>query len=254
MPAPLLAGPVTGPSVGAGVSNFLQNVFGGAYLHQAMGRGKRKRRHAKAQQNFYDFMASRAPVEGWSPELLESLMRGGTLNQQGASRMFNQYMEFFSRPGAAQALEQTRGMFGREAPDVYGPDWASAQRRGIMGGAAAQMSSAREGLARQLATRGTYGAGNQAAMGQIAGASTEAQANALTRLQTLLADKRYGLFEQQFGRDFQSASLLNALVMGQQAAPYVVPKQGLSGTEKLLAAGNIFAGGAKGAAAMFGAG
>lgn len=194
--------------------------------------------------------------EKWRIERMQGLLSGvggpdynvlrALASDQGMSDRFLQNIgEFYSHPGSYQALQQAMGMYGQEAPDVYGAPWESAMRSQIMAQTGGEVAGMQDRAASGMAQRGMYGALGGAQQTQIGQAGALARLQAMMGLQTTLADKRYGLFQDQFSRDMQATNLLSGLVGGQPAYP-IMQDQGMSADQKIMgymgAAGGLIGG------------
>jgi len=189
---------------------------------------------------------------GWGGEM-DPMMQLMARDPRAQRRFGQNAAEFFSHPGAYQALQGTYGLMGRAAEplDFYGEDWRSGLRRQVMGGAQAQVRGAQEGISRASAARGYQGAADPLARAQLGGGGAKAIADALTALGLETEGKRFEVDEASYGRQSQALGMLQSLLGMQPASPYQ-PSTKVSKTEKFMAgagvAGNIAAAIAK----MFG--
>ena len=194
--------------------------------------------------------------EKWRIERMQGLLSGvggpddnvlrALASDQGMSDRFLQNIgEFYSHPGAYQALQQAMGMFGQQGPDVYGAPWESAIRSRMMAGVGGEISGMQDQAASGMAQRGMYGALGGAQQTQIGQAGALARLQAMLGLRTNLDDKRYQMFQDQFSRDYQATGLLSGLVGGQPAYP-IMQDQKMSADQKIMgymgAAGGLIGG------------
>ena len=191
---------------------------------------------------------------GWGGEM-DPMMQLMARDPRMQRRFGQNAAEFFSHPGAYQALQGTYGLMERaeEPLDFYGEDWRSGLRRQVMGGAQAQIAGAQEGLGRASAARGYQGAADPLARAQLGGGGAKAIADALTALGLETEGKRFQVDEAQYGRQAQALGMLQSLLGMQPAFPYQ-PSTKVSSTEKFLAGAKIGVEGLKGLAGMFGLG
>lgn len=181
------------------------------------------------------------PQTQFAPGILETVSG----HKKASERFLMNLAEFYSHPGAYESLQQSLGMFGREAPDLYGPQWESAMRYKIGSMAGSEQQMMQQKAEQGLAQRGLFGALGQSAQTQIGQAGAQSRLQAMMGLRSMLDDKRMELFEDQFARDYQATGLLQTLVTGQPAYP-IMQKNRLSTDQKIMgymgAAGNFFGG------------
>jgi len=175
----------------------------------------------------------------------EDVLRAISTDQDMSDRFIQNAGEFYSHPGSYQALQQAMGMFGQQAPDVYGAPWESMMRSKMMGQYGGELAGMQDQATSGMAQRGLYGAMGGAQQTQIGQAGAQARLQGMMGLQGMLSDKRYQMFNDQFGRDMQASNLLSGLVGGQPAYP-IMQDQGMTADQKIMgymgAAGGMIGG------------
>jgi len=164
----------------------------------------------------------------------EEVLRGIATDKGMPKRFRENVTEFYSHPGAFQALQQSLGMFGQQAPDVYGADWESAMRSRLSQGVGMETEQMGHQVQQGMAGRGMFGAMDQTAQTQVGQAGAMARLQSMLGLRGMLADKRYEMFQDQFGRDYQATGLLSGLVGGQPAYPVQMQGPKMSSFEKVM--------------------
>jgi len=240
----------SGSSAGAAIGSFggpIGTVYGAA-IGSMFGKGRKKthlgselqpptEREMWRMDRMRNLLGDMAPDEG--------VLRAISTDQSMSDRFVQNVGEFYSHPGAYQALQQAMGLYGQQGPDVYGADWESAVRARMSQGIEGQLGEMQGQAASGMASRGLYGAMGQSQQAQIGQASGLARLQGMLGLKTTLSDKRYSQFQDQFARDYQASGLLQQLVTGQSSYP-IQQKQEMSTDEKIMgymgAAGGLLSG------------